>query len=139
MAIGEITTGFLGGYVNSDYVPPTVNGLPNTLAIKDLPSGTWWNLDPIVGFDEIQSNPDYYNQYSQLIFDASGNTVYSVPYSDRFGNGPLVNTVEFNGQSVDNWVIGLYDPVGVPEPSTYLLMGVGSAFLFFALRRKPAK
>lgn len=108
MIIGEITTGILGGFVNSDY---KVNGV----AIKDMVSNKWWTLYPMVAFSEIQSEHPYYSQYSEVVFNESNNTVYGVPYSDRFGSGPLVNSVWYDGQDVNFWKVGIGVPVGIPQ------------------------
>ncbi|MDD2901377.1 MAG: hypothetical protein PHU44_02965 [Syntrophales bacterium] len=115
MFIGEVTTGLLGGFFNSDYQP---GGVPP--AIKNMTSSQWWSLNPIVAFSEIQPLNPYYNIYAQVIFDTTNNTVYGVPYSDRFGNGPLVNSVQYNGTDVNYWVLG----VGAPLPGTKALSGM---------------
>lgn len=115
MFIGEVTTGLLGGFFNSDYEP---GGVPP--AIKNMPSNNWWSLNPIVAFSEIQPQNPYYNIYANVVFDTSNNTVYGVPYSDRFGSGPLVNTVKYNGANVNYWVLG----VGAPLSATKALPGI---------------
>jgi len=104
--VGEVTTGLLGGYFNSTYIPAGY-----TTMIKDMPSSQWWNLNPIVGFSEIQSNNAYYNQYAGVIFATSGNTVYGVPFTDRFGTGPVVDSVSHNNHSVLCWVLGIEPPL----------------------------
>jgi hypothetical protein len=106
LAIGEITSGLLGGFVNSATMPTG-----QTRAIKDLPSSTWWTLNPTVAFSQIQANSACYNQYANIIYTASGNEAYSIPYSDRLGSGPLINSVQFNGTPVDTWVVKLSPPV----------------------------
>ncbi len=115
MFIGEVTTGLLGGFFNSDYQP---GGVPP--AIKNMASNQWWSLNPIVAFSKIQPLNPFYNIYAQVIFDASNNTVYGVPFSDRFGTGPLVNTVNFNNTPVNYWVLG----IGAPLPGTKVLPGI---------------
>ncbi len=112
--IGEITTGVLGGFFNSNYVPSG-----SSTAIKDMASHQWWALNPIVAYSQIQSFP-YYNVYAKVIFTISNNTVYGVPYSDRFGTGPLVNSVSYGGKNVATWVIG----IGAPLPATRPLSGM---------------
>jgi hypothetical protein len=107
MFIGEVTTGLLGGFFNSNYVPSG-----QSTAIKDMASNSWWSLNPIVGYATIQPSNQYYNVYAGIIFNASGNTVYGVPYSDRFGSGPLVNTVYYNGSNVGYWTVGVGAPLG---------------------------
>jgi len=108
MFIGEVTTGLLGGFFNSDY---EVQGV----AIKDMYSNQWWSLDPIVAFSTLQPDNEYYNIYAEVIFDKSGNTVYGVPYSDRFGQGPLVNTVEYEGTPVNYWVVDIGAPLAAGQ------------------------
>jgi hypothetical protein len=119
MFIGEVTTGLLGGFFNSDY---QVGGV----ALKNMESNQWWSLNPIVAFSKIQPQNPYYNIYAQVIFDASNNSVYGVPYSDRFGSGPLVNTVFYNGKSVNYWVLGVGAPnltQALPGMLMLLLLG----------------
>lgn len=108
MFIGEITTGIIGGFLNSDHM---VGGT----AIKDMPSNQWWALDPLVAFSEIQPDNPYYNTYADVIYDKSNNGCYGVPYSDRFGSGPLVNSVEYNSTPVNYWVIGVGAPLSVKQ------------------------
>ncbi|WP_428560341.1 MAG: hypothetical protein ACP59X_16350 [Solidesulfovibrio sp. DCME] len=114
MAIGELTTGLLGGYYGSTY---QVTFQATTTAIGSLPSADWWQLDPLVGFSQIQTDPSNYNRYANVIWTTSNNTVYGVPYSDRFGSGPLVNTVlaPDGTTNVGYWVIGVGAPVTAPS------------------------
>ena len=118
--IGDVTTGLLGGFFNSDYVPSG-----GSTALKNLPSGQWWALNPIVGYAEIQPNNAYYSVYSNVIFNATNNTVYGVPYSDRFGTGPVVNSVSYTTDGgisypVNYWMIG----IGAPLPVNQSLSGI---------------
>jgi hypothetical protein len=119
MFIGEVTTGLLGGYFNSDYL---VGGT----AIKNMASKQWWALNPMVGFAEIQPLHPYYNPYANVIFNRSNNTVYGVPYSDRFGEGPLVNSVTYKTSGgvsyyVNYWVVGVGAPI-TPNAMSWLLL-----------------
>lgn len=110
MLIGEITTGLLGGFINSDY---KVGGQ----AIKDMESNSWWSLSGNPAFSTIQPDNAYYNLFANVIFNASNNTVYGVPYSDRFGTGPLVNTVNYNGTPINYWTIDIGSPLALkPTP-----------------------
>lgn len=108
MFIAEVTTGLLGGFFNSDY---QVGGV----ALKNMPSNQWWSLNPIVAYSQIQPNNPYYNVYANVIFTKSNNTVYGVPYSDRFGTGPEVNSVSYTSGGVsypvNYWVIGVGAPL----------------------------
>lgn len=108
MIIGEVTTGILGGFVNSDVM---VNGK----AVKDMPSHQWWKLNPMQAFADLQPDHDYYNLYANVIYEASNNTVYGIPYSDRLGQGPLVNTVQYKGTGVDYWVVKVGKPLGCTD------------------------
>jgi hypothetical protein len=118
MFIGEVTTGLLGGFFNSDY---QVGGV----ALKDMYSNQWWSLNPIKAFFQIQPLNQFYNVYANVIFEESGNTVYGVPYSDRFGAGPLVNTVYYQGSNVNYWVLGVGAPISATGalPGMLLLLG----------------
>ncbi|MEM0965645.1 MAG: hypothetical protein AAGJ81_05810 [Verrucomicrobiota bacterium] len=132
-AIGEITTAILMGFLGNVMV---VDGSP----LNTLPSEDWWKLDPLLAFDQIQSDPDNYNQWADVIYDASANGAYSIPFSDRLGTGPLVNSVQFNlngtDYDIDEWVVGFGDPVSViPEPGSAVLL-VGLSVVGLALQRR---
>lgn len=114
-AIGEITSAILMGFLgNTEVVDST--------ALNTLPSSDWWKLNPLVAFSEIQSNPDFYNEWANVIYAVSSNGAYSIPYSDRLGTGPLVNSVYYNGEYITSWDVGIFDPVSIPEPSTFVLL-----------------
>ncbi|MDA1262138.1 MAG: carboxypeptidase regulatory-like domain-containing protein [Planctomycetota bacterium] len=115
LLIGEITTGLLGGFVNSDYVPPGGGTTP----VKNMKSLQWWSLTAIPLPKTLQPTHEYYNVWAEVILEASSNEVYSVPYSDRFGSGPLVNSVQYGQEalSVDRWVITLDAPISLPTKS----------------------
>ncbi|GAA0784276.1 hypothetical protein E1180_01690 [Roseibium denhamense] len=106
LAVGEISSGLLMGFLNSSYVPEG-----HTTALKDMESCQWWELAPVKAFADIQPDHAYYNTYANVLYGASGNEVYSIPYSDRLGSGPLVNAVQYNGADVDTWVVTLGPPV----------------------------
>ncbi|HEY9074061.1 MAG TPA: hypothetical protein VIN67_08000, partial [Desulfobaccales bacterium] len=121
--VGEVSTGLLGGFFNSSVAsnyPPD-----NGAALKNVPSNHWWLQNPIMAFSEIQPVLPYYNIYAETIFNESHNTVYGVPFSDRFGKGPLVNSVIYNGKNVNYWVIGVGAPLpsSIPPPGMPLLLG----------------
>ncbi len=73
-------------------------------------------------FSEVQPNSPYYNTYADVIFNTSGNTVYGVPCSDRFGQGPLVNTVNWSGTAVGYWVVGIGTPLPAQPNIAAILM-----------------
>ncbi|MBP2549979.1 hypothetical protein J2858_002912 [Neorhizobium galegae] len=109
LLIGEITSGLLLGLVNSDIIPAG-----QTQKLKDMTSREWWHLDPLPAFAEAQPDNTYYDPYAGVIFAASNNEVYSIPYSDRLGNGPLVNSVSYNGTTVERWEVTLLPPLPTP-------------------------
>jgi len=130
-AIGEISSAILMGFLGNTTV---VEGT----ALNDMPSEDWWKLDPSQAFDDIQGDSDNYNQWANAIYAASDNGAYSIPYSDRLGKGPLVNsvqyTIEATSYDVDKWVVGFGDPVSeIPEPASMTLLLLGGAAL---LRRR---
>lgn len=114
LAIGEITTGLLGGFVGSDVVYSGGKGTYSTYdgkAYKDVPSEAWWNSRVIPSPSTLQPNNTFYSGYSEIIFDATDNQVYSIPFSDRFGKGPLMQTQLYDGKVVDTWVVTLGTPL----------------------------
>jgi len=133
--VGEITSAILMGFLGNTQV---VGGN----ALNTMPSSDWWKLNPLVAFDEIQSNPDFYNQWANAIYAASANGAYSIPYSDRLGSGPLVNSVYYNGDYITSWDVGIFDPVSVPEPSAFALLALfglsGAAWRMRKVRRSRA-
>jgi len=114
LAIGEITTGLLGGFPGSGV---TYEGGIGTYAsyngklYKDVPSVAWWNSSIIPSPSVLQPSHPFYNVYAQQIFDATSNQVYSIPFSDRFGDGPLMQTQLYNDKVVDTWVVTLGAPI----------------------------
>jgi hypothetical protein len=99
-SIGEITAGLLCGFFNS-------NVMVGDVAIKDMPSNQWWTLGLL--YSKAQPDHPYYNPYANVIYMASNNTAYGMPYSDRF-KGVAINTVKYDGKSVDSWVVGIGAP-----------------------------
>lgn len=126
LAIGEITSAILMGFLGNTKI---VNGM----ALNTMTSEEWWKLNPLQAFSEVQQNPDFYNQWANEIYLASTNGSYSIPYSDRLGTGPLVNSVFYNNNYVTSWEVGVYDPV--PEPSATVLLVGGLGFLGWICRR----
>jgi len=70
------------------------------------------------------TGPDYHTpfqpfelQYANVLYGASNNEVYSIPYSDRLGSGPLVDSVKHGNSSVDTWVVTLGTPVPPTKPT----------------------
>jgi len=140
LAIGEITTGLLGGFVGSNATYTGGTGGYNVWdgqMYEDVPSEAWWNTATIPSPSTLQPDNLFYSQYSEAIFDATGNQVYSIPFSDRFGTGPLMQTQLYNGTVVDTWVVTLGAPIFmVPEPATNALLVLGGLFLAKVARRR---
>jgi hypothetical protein len=113
MFVGEVATGLIGGFFNSNTPSnyPPDNGAP----LKNVPSMNWWLQSPIVAYSQVQPQNPYYNLYAGVIFNNSGNTVYGIPFSDRFGQGPDVNTVNY------------FNPTeGITYYVNYLVVGIGA-------------
>jgi hypothetical protein len=114
LAVGEITTGLLGGFVGSKVVYTGGTGAFTTYngkAYKDVPSAAWWHATSVPAPSVLQPTDEYYSGYSKVIFDATDNEVYSIPFSDRFGQGPLMQTQLYDNQVVNTWVVTLGKPV----------------------------
>lgn len=114
LVIGEITTGLLGGFVGSTVPYSGGTGVfakYNGQAYQDVPSVAWWNTSPIPSPATLQPGNAFYSGYSNVIFGATGNHVYSIPFSDRFGQGPLMQTQLYGTQVVDTWVVTLGKPI----------------------------
>lgn len=93
---GELATSLLGGFVLSPY--------------GSQPSSDWWTLGK--AFSLVQSNPNYYNRYANVVYTLSNNEVYSTSYTDRFGK-VSINSVKYGGASVNSWVVS----IGAPLPA----------------------
>ena len=119
-------------------------GSTNTVAqygtnqLGNLPSGDWWALTNPVAFSLIQTNGSFYDPYGNVIFNAASNSVYGYASSDCFIYAPsLVNSVFLNNTNVNSWLITVGDPLySVPEPSTYLLFGLGALAVVIVYRRR---
>lgn len=142
LAIGEITTALLGGFVGSELIYAGGvgdNARYNGMLYKNVPSEAWWHSTIIPSPSDLQPDHPFYSAYSDVIFDSSDNGVYSIPYSDRLGHGPLMETQLYNGQVVDTWVVTLGPPLfAVPEPGlrALLLFGGGSIVLLAWRKRR---
>lgn len=139
LAIGEITSGILMGFLNSTN---TVAQYGST-QLKDLESYQWWQLDPMVAFSSVQSVTNFYNQWANIIYGATSNQAYSIPYSDRMGTGPLINSVQFGGTNVDKWIVDIGTPVGAPIPEAksaiYVTLAILGFAFFMASKKKRTK
>ncbi|PWF41525.1 hypothetical protein [Massilia glaciei] len=137
LAIGEITTGLLGGFPGSD---ATYEGGAGSYAsydgqlYKDVPSVAWWNSSKVPSPSVLQPLHPFYNPYAQQIFDATGNQVYSIPFSDRFGIGPLMQTQLYNNTVVDTWVVTLGAPIFMrSKKGLYAIGGNGISSEIYAI------
>lgn len=125
--VGEISTAILLGFLGND---KNVNGTD----LNTMKSYEWWQMIPLEAFDAIQSDPDFYNRWAAAVYDATDNGAYGIPYSDRLGEGPLVNSVQYkignDTYDIDKWEIDIFDPVSaVPEPRTVAFVGMGLALV----------
>lgn len=132
---GEISTGYDAGLAGSTNIVDQYPGIP----LGELPSGDWWKLTNVTLFSDIQSTNGYYNQYADIIYKYSSNSVYGMTYSDRFDYAsPYVSAAP----TVGSWLVELGDPLhAVPEPA--MAMGAIVFFIGFAAyksrtRRKKA-
>ena len=107
------------GYPNSPTI--TYNGQagnPQPIAVKDMRSHEWWNFDPAhyPSASTLQpANSTHYNQYAAIIQQASGNQTYTIPYSDRLGIGPLIQTVQYENTPIGTVKVTLFPPISLPQ------------------------
>lgn len=107
------------GYPNQPTI--TYNGQasnPQPIAVKDMRSHEWWNFDPATSptAQVLQpSSPSHYNQYAAIIQQASGNQTYTIPYSDRLGIGPLIQTVKYENTLIGTVKVTLFPPISLPQ------------------------
>lgn len=111
---GELAAAFAFGFAGSTN---TVDQY-GASELGSLVSSNWWALTNPVAFSQIQTNSNNYDQYGNVIFTATTNSVYGYAYSDRFIYAPnLINSDIYNGTNVGSWNVTLGDPILVPEPS----------------------
>jgi hypothetical protein len=141
LLVGDVTSALLLGFANAAPTqaafspfsgtiypagypnPPTITyngqaGNPQPIAVKDMRSHEWWNFDPATSptAQVLQpSSPSHYNQYAAIIQQASGNQTYTIPYSDRLGIGPLIQTVQYNGTTIGTVKVTLFPPISLPQ------------------------
>lgn len=107
LIIGEITSGFLFGFINSAEM---IKGTP----IKDMPSHQWWTLSPNAGYSAAHPNHAFYDPYAAVICATSGNQVYGAAYGDRFVNpahNPTIESSSYQGKAVAKWEATLLPPI----------------------------
>jgi hypothetical protein len=142
--IGENSSGFAFGYINSTVTPtelfPDYDGPDKNTMFKDMDSSQWWGFNTLPS--QVQNNPLYYNQWAAIILEESSNQVYGQVYADRYTQpfNPFLFSLTSDGTSagdeLNSWVITLHNPV--PEPSTagIGLIGIGAWWLL--RKRKKA-
>lgn len=136
--LGDISTGFTMGLVGSTATNSQFGSTP----LGELSTGEWWSMTNVTVFSDIQSSTNFYNSFADIIYRASGNTVYGTPYSDRFSQSvynPSINSVNYSGTNVGSWLVTIGDPIGaVPEPTAaaLVILGVMAFALFRTVRGK---
>jgi len=124
--VGEVSSTIESGLAGSTNI--VSNGNVSGVLGTNL-SQNWWTMTnplPIMRF--AQTNPLNYDQYGDVIFYYSSNSVYNFSYNDRYNNAkPVVFANVFNGTNVGSWVIGVGAPVSTisagptpPPPPTFL-------------------
>jgi hypothetical protein len=102
---GEISTGYCAGLAGSTNIVATHPGVP----LGSLPSSDWWSLPNPPLFSDIQKSP-FYNEYADVVYRNSSNTVYGMTYGDRFtdpNSQPYVSAAP----SVGSWLVSIGDPI----------------------------
>ncbi len=136
--MGDVATGFTMGLVGSTATNSQFGSTP----LGELSTGQWWSMTNVKVFSDIQSSTNFYNQYANIIYQASSNTVYGTVYSDRFGasvQNPLINSVMDGTNPVGSWLVTIGDPIGaIPEPTAAALaiLGIMGFALFRTVRAK---
>jgi Beta-1,3-glucanase/PEP-CTERM motif len=152
--IADYFAGLNFGFIGSQELNPTTNPTWNGKEIGESPSWTWYGnipdggpLDPLPlsdAYAAAQPNPDtpYYNQYAAYLNNSSTPVTdsYGFPYTDRLAS-PLAaldpDTTLLLTILSDTPGLGV--PAPIPEPSTWVMMGLGFAGLAFAGYRAKRK
>ena len=112
--VGEVSATIESGLAGSTNI--VSNGSVSGVLGTNL-SANWWTMtNPLSIMRNAQTNPLNYNQYGDVIFYYSSNSVYNAK--------PVVFANLFNGTNVGAWVIGVGAPVSAvsngPPPPPYL-------------------
>jgi len=117
----------------------------DTMAIKDYATGHYWHdwTNPI-SFSDVQTNPAFYDQYGDVFYRNSSDTVYGYAYTDRFDYNSVLFTLGqlgpmSGGTNFDTLVITIGAPTtSIPEATTalYLTLGLVGFALFMTNRRR---
>mgnify|MGYP001548505137 CR=1 FL=1 len=127
-----------------DFSEELLLGFPFINATANIDSGNLFPANPsdaspypADAYDLANLTAGQYNEFGQVIWDASNGTVYANPYDDRFGTnlvGPGTNI------TAATWNITLLpDTTTVPEPGeTAVLVAFGSlAAAYIQRKRRP--
>ena len=137
--VGEISATIESGLAGSTNIVNN-NGVSGILGTNL--SSQWWTMtNPLPIMSSAQTNSYYYDQYGNVIFTNSADSVYNFSYNDRYNNAkPVVFANYYQGTNVSKWVIDVGTPVSqvslVPETSTSCLLGIGSLAMLIALMRR---
>ena len=131
---GELAAAFTTGLAGS------TNTNSSGQQLGSLVSSNWWVSTTANAFGYAQTNPNFYAQYAGYIYNASSNGIYGSPYTDRFINQtPDINVVNYGGTNIGSLLVDIGLPIGsVPEPSSILLLGIGTLAGAFILRRRSS-
>lgn len=114
--VGEVSSTIESGLAGSTNI--VSNGNVSGVLGTNL-SQNWWTMtNPLSIMRFAQTNPLNYDQYGDVIFYYSSNSVYNFSYNDRYNNAkPVVFANVFNGTNVGSWVIGVGAPVSTVSAS----------------------
>jgi roadblock/LC7 domain-containing protein len=120
--VGEVSSTIESGLAGSTNI--VSNGSVSGVLGTNL-SQNWWTMtNPLSIMRNAQANGLNYNQFGDVIFNYSSNSVYNFSYNDRYDNAkPVVFVNEYNGTNVGSWVIGVGAPVST------VAVGFGSSSL----------
>jgi len=138
-AANDFSQGILDGFVGSTY--NTGNGTLGSLSSKE-----WWSMGTtLTGSVAQPTNSDFYSAWANVVngnsdgdnggyFSRGG--VYGSPYDDRFN----LNTISPNASTTEMRITLLADgTLAVPEPSSMLLLLLGSPAAFWIARRQKTR
>ncbi len=119
----------------------------DTNAIMNYATGHYWhNWTNPISFSDVQTNPAFYDQYGDVFYRNSTNTVYGYAYTDRFDYNSVLFTLgqlgpTNGGTNFDTLVITIGSPTtasAIPEATTafYLTLGLVGFALVMTTRRR---
>jgi hypothetical protein len=122
---GELSSSFAFGEAGSTNIV-VINGVTNQLG--GFASGNWWSMTNPVAFSQAQTNTGFYDVYAGAFWEATSNSVYASPYSDRYDSfNPGLNVVQFGSSNtpVGSVLVTIGDLLPVPEPTYLPLLLIG--------------